>query len=110
IEFNYMPPEEYDYEVEFTMKEGDRNIQEILASAGQSFVWKQGSWFGFDPLDGKLVGPTGPRSEATAAHSKLNLGQRYRTTIEVRKGALRVLLDGDEILNWKGDFKRLGNQ
>ncbi len=39
-------------------------------------------------------------------HPRLQEGQRYSSTVEVRKGSLRALLDGQEVMKWSGDFKR----
>jgi hypothetical protein len=62
--------------------------------------------FGFGGrLDGKDL--KDPRTEAMTRLPRFKNGQRYRCLVEVRKGSLRALLDGKEILKWSGEFARL---
>jgi hypothetical protein len=63
--------------------------------------------FGFGAyLDGRIVDSATP-GEVNTGLPRLKIGQRYRSLIEVRKGSLRAVLDGKEIVKWSGDFKRL---
>jgi len=112
--FNVTAPEEYDFEVEFTIHGGTREASQMLPVAGRSLVWKMG-YGGGDPTLfslGHLLGGRKPddkaRTEAVLKRARLKAGQRYRSMVEVRKGSLRALLDGEELLKWSGDFQRLG--
>ncbi|MEQ1751598.1 MAG: serine/threonine-protein kinase, partial [Prosthecobacter sp.] len=113
LAFRHTPPEEYDFEIEFTIKEGIQEASQFIPLQGKSILWKMGfkggnpTLFGFGPdLDTmKIDAPT--RQEAVVTRSRLLAGQRYRSLVEVRKGSLRALLDGREVLKWSGDFKRL---
>jgi serine/threonine protein kinase len=114
LAFRHTPPEEYDFEIEFTLKGGIREASQIMPLEGKSILWKMGfgfinpTQFGFGPdLDAvKIEAPT--RREAVVKRERLLTGQRYRSLVEVRKGSLRALIDGREVLRWSGDFKRLG--
>ena len=113
--FNYVPPDEYDFEIEFTIQRGVREICQILQFAGRSIAWKMGDLhsdptaFGFGPFfDGKLSRDTG-RTEGVARLSRLQLNQRHRCVIEVRHDSLRAVLNGTEVVRWSGDSQRFQN-
>jgi len=106
-------PDEYDFEIEFTPTKGKREVIQVLpVLGGTALQWRMGlgkddpPLFAFGPvLDGK--NPDDPkRTEAVVKLPRLQEGHRYRSTVEVRKGSLRALLDGKEVLKWSGDFKR----
>lgn len=105
----YEPPEEYDFEVEFTPSADGKNPNLYLSAGGASFAWKLDAYrtgiHGFDLLDGKMM-PA--RTEALVAASlHIETGRRYSTRVEVRRDGLRGFLDGTELVHWTGDFKRL---
>ncbi len=111
LQVPYQPPEEYDMEVEFTPTGPGLNVNLYLVSPETSFAWKLNAHartpplYGFELLDGKF---TKDRQEATTQLDlPLQVGKRYRTVVEVRKGSLRGLLDGRELVKWSGDLKRL---
>ncbi|MFA7006429.1 MAG: hypothetical protein WC429_20475 [Verrucomicrobiia bacterium] len=107
----YVPPEEYDFEIECTPQSDGKNINMHLVAAGSSFAWKLNAYgqtppiYGFDLLDGKL---SKDRDEAVVSKPlTLKPGQRYTSRVEVRRGSLRALVDGEEYVRWSGDFNRL---
>ena len=111
--FNYAPPEEYDFEIEFTIQDGGSQVSQVLPIVGKSVLWKMGyasgdpTFFSFgSTLDGSIPTANG-RTEALVHLPRLKLNQRYRSVVEVRRGSLRALLDGEEVLRWSGDFQRL---
>ena len=114
--FNYVPPEEFDFEIEFTIQDGKCEVSQVLPLAGTSIVWKMG-WGDQDPtsfmfgpfLDGK-PSDNNARGEAWMRHPRLKPNQRYRSVVEVRRDSLRALLDGEEVLRWSGDFHRFGSE
>ncbi|MFO1484228.1 MAG: protein kinase [Verrucomicrobiaceae bacterium] len=114
LEFNRDVPEEYDFEIEFTVTDGYSDVSQLLSVEGRTLRWKMaqgiGEFYSFGPtLDGKR--PDDPeRTEAIVKRKHLKIGQRYRSTVEVRKGSLRALLDGEEVLRWSGDLQRLRNE
>jgi len=114
LEFNHSAPEEYDFEIEFTVTDGLSDVSQLLSVTDRTLRWKMGQGFAkfysFGPmLDGKK--PDDPaRTEAVVQRERLKKGQRYRSTVEVRKDSLRALLDGEEVLRWSGDLQRLGDE
>lgn len=113
IEFPYEPPEFYDFTIEFSVKEGKRRqVDQILTCQGVPTSWQMGAGyapsgvFGLMMVDGiKAIEPS--RTEAVALRERLSPDVRHRSTVQVRKNRIRAILDGKEILNWEGDFKRL---
>ena len=114
LEFKQSAPEEYDYEIEFTVTEGLADVGQLLPVAGRTLRWKMAQGFielySFGPnLDGKK--PDDPeRTEAVVQRPRLKTGRRYRSTVEVRKGSLRALIDGEGVLHWSGDLQRFGDE
>ena len=111
LDLPYAPPEEYDFEVEFTPSSGNNSVNQYLAAAGRSFAWKLNAYgekpplYCVDLLDGKSAEY---RDEAVAQKPlTLEAGKRYTSKVEVRRGSLRVLVNGEEYLRWSGDFNRL---
>jgi len=111
LDLPYVPPEEYDFEIEFTPLSSGRNVNQYLAAAGRSFAWKLNAFdqkppiYGFDLLDGKLC-----RDRTEAVEQKpltLETGKRYTSRVEVRRGSLRTLVNGVEYVRWSGAFSRL---
>ncbi len=111
LQLPYEPPEEYDFEIEFTTTGAGLNVNQYVAASGQMFAWKLNSHnvnpplYGFELLDGKFAKEN--KEAATQIPDAIKDGQRYRSTVEVRRGSLRTLLDGKELVKWTGDFKRL---
>ncbi|MDZ4286832.1 MAG: protein kinase, partial [Prosthecobacter sp.] len=111
LEFQVGVPEEYDFEIEFTPQNKGNNVNQYLTAQGHSFAWKLNAHartpplYGFELLDGKFSKDN--KEAATVFNKVLEPGTRYRSTVEVRKGSLRALLDGEEVLKWSGDYSRL---
>jgi serine/threonine protein kinase len=112
LQLPYEPSEEYDFEIEFTPTGGAMNVNQYLAANDRMFTWKLNSHgvnpplYGFELLDGKLAKDN--REAATQISEPIRDGQRFRSTVEVRRGSLRALLNGRQLVYWKGDFNRLG--
>jgi hypothetical protein len=114
LKLPYAPPEEYDFEIEFTPQSDGKNVNQHLVAAGRSFAWKLNAYglkppiYGFDLLDGKLARN---RDEAVVRKNlTLEPGQRYTSKVEVRRGTLRALVNGEEYVMWTGDFNRLSGE
>ncbi len=105
------PPEEYDFEIEFTVTMGRANwgtVSQVLVVPGHRFALHLGSKFislGAN-LDGKRWDDPG-RTEARSLDAGFTPGQRTRAKVEIRRGNARVLIDDKEVIQWSGDFKRL---
>lgn len=114
LQLPYQPPEEYDFEIEFTPDNEGRNVNQLVSAGGRCFAWKLNAHnitpalYGFELLDGQHCRDL--REAATQMDAVIEKGRRYRSTIEVRRGSLRALLDGKELVRWSGDFKRFSNE
>ena len=110
LQLPYEPPEEYDFEIDFTTTGSGLNVNQYVAAGGRMFAWKLNTHnvapplYGFELLDGKFSKDF--KEAATQIPEAIKDGQRYRSTVEVRRGSLRTLLDGRELVKWTGDFKR----
>jgi serine/threonine protein kinase len=114
MQLPYEPPEEYDFEIEFTATANGLNVNQYVAAGGQIFAWKLNSHnvnpplYGFELLDGKFAKDN--KEAAVQIPDPIKIGRRYRSTVQVRRGSLRTLLDGKELVNWSGDFKRFSTE
>jgi serine/threonine protein kinase len=114
LQLPYEPAEEYDFEVEFTATGTGLNINQYVSAGGKIFAWKLNSHnvdpplYGFELLDGKFAKDN--KEAAVQIPESIVVGQRYRSTVEVRRGALRTLLDGKELVKWSGDFSRFSTE
>ncbi|MBK8092154.1 MAG: hypothetical protein IPK32_09290 [Verrucomicrobiaceae bacterium] len=111
LQLPYQPPEEYDFEVEFTAVAEQQSVGQILSAQSRAFSWimagnkPEAPMAGFELFDN---GPTSRPSEAAAPMERnLEKGRRHVSRVEVRKAGLRGFLNGVELVNWSGDFKRL---
>jgi hypothetical protein len=110
LELPYRPPDEYDFEIEITPHGPGANVNQYLCASGHSFAWKLNAHqatpplYGFEMLDGKACKDF--FEAATHTNTAIESGHRYRSRIEVRRGGLRALLDGTELVQWSGDFSR----
>ncbi|MEZ5386336.1 MAG: protein kinase [Prosthecobacter sp.] len=109
FKFNHTPEEEYDYEIDFTVLRGG-TVSQMLVVPGHQFALRIASDGSFcclgALLDGKGWQDPG-RNEAIARDTGIRDGIRTRCKVEIRRGAARVLINDKEVINWRGDFKRL---
>ncbi len=110
LEFNYAPPAEYDFEIDFTVEEGGSgHVTQIIAVPGHWFTWTMLPPPRFGPdLDGTKPDQNG-RTEGVGQLGRIRPGDRHRSVVEVRKNSLRAVVDGKEIATYTGDFKRLSD-
>ncbi|MCX6910597.1 MAG: ThuA domain-containing protein [Verrucomicrobia bacterium] len=108
LDLPYAPPEEYDFEIEFTPTGTGMNVNQFLSAGGRAFAWKVARKEQFaviELLDGKYYDQ---RKEGVSEKTlTLEPGRRYTSKVEVRRGSLRALVNGEEYLRWSGDFNRL---
>jgi len=104
LQLPYQPPEEYDFEIEFTPESGTNMVGQALSAYQRSFSWfldaqlTAGNKAGFNEIDGVSVAN---RTDGTTMRSKfLTNGQRHRSTVEVRRNRVRALLDGETLVTW----------
>lgn len=107
--------EEYDYEIEFTAHQDTREtfVNQVFEVGGQPVEWSlsisslsRSPYHSFLWLDGK--DPLETPEVRTALPAHLNRAQRYHSLIQVRKGGLKAWLDGQLLVDWRGDPRRFG--
>ena len=120
FQLNYTPPEEYDFQIEFTvfnkdLKKGGTHdsVSQMIVVPGHQFALlmnSTGSYLGAildgKVLDGKEFRVPG-RTEALSHEAKYETARRMSVKVEVRRGKVRALINDKEAINWSGDFKRL---
>jgi Leucine-rich repeat (LRR) protein len=109
FELNYTPPEEYDFEIEFSRNGG--TVVQILSSGGASFTHEyqdngsNNSRAGFSQIDNKNI--NGPNEGNVKITPIPRDGSHHVSVVEVRRHSVRSFLDGKQVLQWSGDFSRL---
>jgi len=101
LQLPYQPPEEYDFEIEFTPESGANLVAQSLSAHEHSFSWmldvslKAGMKAGLDRVDRQRI--SGRSVGTTMRPQFLTNGKRHRSTVQVRATGVRGLLD-DEVL------------
>ena len=97
------PPGEYDLRASFTRKTGQHSVGLIVVHGGRQVVFEVDAWgsnlAGFQDIGGKSIRDNPTRR----TNVKLENNKRYTITVEVRKGELRGLLDGQELAKFATD-------
>lgn len=109
LQLPYQPPEEYDFEIEFTPEEGINSVQQVLSAQSRAFTWMMhvkiegGYKAGFNIIDGVSLKS---RKEGTAMReSFLANGRRSVSTVQVRRTGVSALLDGVPVAGWRAGTK-----
>jgi hypothetical protein len=110
IQLPYTPPEEYDLTAVVERKEGMDTVGFGLAQGRTVFsLWvdgfpAKGGVTGLDKLDGMLL------ENQPGSTKGLFLKNDVPSTvvISVRRGGVRVQVDGKAVLSWQGAYSRLG--
>lgn len=109
LQIPYVPPDEYDLNISFERRTGNRGIAFILARGstqwglGWDYFPTQGYRSGLLLLDGAEIAP-GP---STLNGPQLANGKKHELSIQVRRTGLRARLDGKTTVEWDGAFTRL---
>ena len=112
LQLPYEPPEEYDFDLEFTPTAGNGDLKQILCAAGRQFEWTLDSGLanggrkaGIEDIDGQHIKD---RKDGNITREYLlTNGQRYHFRVEVRKDRVCGYLDGEKLLQWAGNYNRL---
>ena len=104
IQLPYQPPEEYDFRIVFTCRDGEDSVTQICAAGTRQFCWVMGGWgrkyCWFDRVGGRgSENPTGKQADKW-----LNSGQEYTSVVKVRKNGVEAYLNGKLITEWKTDY------
>ncbi|MBK8035604.1 MAG: serine/threonine protein kinase [Verrucomicrobiaceae bacterium] len=111
LQLPYQPPEEYDFEIEFTPTTGTQSLGQMIAAQSRMFSWiinggrTSEPMIGFEMFESKATST--PSEVSKHMDGELVNGRRYRSRVEVRAGSLRGFLDDKEIVNWSGKLQRL---
>lgn len=108
VQFAYQPPEEYDFEVSFTVLRAQDCMAQIFFVAGHPFVYQLGGWAntvaGFEFVDG--AGGSANRSTARRAHW-FSTGRHYISVVKIRKSGVEAYLDGQLATTLKADYSSM---
>jgi hypothetical protein len=103
VQIRYEPPEEYDFEIEFSQPMLRHAIIALMPNRhGGVFFWE----VGMDNGDGFMLSGNLP---AVGAPNLLKPNTRHTTVVQVRRDSVRCLLDGKELVKRQTDFATLTN-
>jgi hypothetical protein len=99
----YIPPQEYDFMVTFSQQQLRNGISLIMPKPGlKSFFWYLGS------DGGSSYGlAANPKNLSGNVPGLIRVNRPYTTIVQVRRDNVRVFLDGQQILEYKGNFTDL---
>ncbi len=100
----YEPPEEYDFETEFSRISGNDVIGQICVGGPNQFLWAMSGWggnvSGFDRVNDK---------DANAGPTRRQFGisgdDRHISIVKVRKDGVEAWVDGRLIDEWRTDYR-----
>lgn len=109
----YAPPQEYDFEVEFSISSDSVGVvAQQVRFEGKPITWIMSGQapgfrprFGFGPITG--ISPDGESEASVFATQRFSKGVRHRSTVRIRKDSLTGMLDGREMVIWKPDASRI---
>ncbi len=100
-----VPPDEYDFRVDFTRLSGTGSVVVILARGAHRFVLEVGGWDGIAGL--ALVNGRNVDTNPTKIRFPLTNGQRYSVVIRVRDSGLEAVMDGRAKISFPTDYRNL---
>jgi hypothetical protein len=108
LTLRYIPPEEYDYIIEFTRVEGETSVGQICSANGRNFYFvmgtRDGRVFGIGRI--RRMGARDDRNPTRVIMRRgLENGRRYRAVVSIRKGGVAITLDGRPLVQFATDFK-----
>lgn len=109
IQIPYRPPEEYDLEIIGVRETGHDALAVGLGKGQAAFaVWIDGfpdrdGLSGLDRLDGSLI----EDSPARVPGLRIRNARSFRILAAVRDAGVTVTVDGERVVDWKGEFSRL---
>jgi TIR domain len=108
LKFRYKPHGEYDFTIIFARQSGERMVSQVLSYGGKSFAWVMGRNLnridGFELIDGVLASQN--RSGVPVRISLVN-GQKYTSTVKVRKNSVAAYIDGKLVSQITTDYSDL---
>lgn len=104
IEIPYEPPDEYDFEIEFTKHDGKGFPVQILSRGGKPFIWVLGTSGGNTYTFHYLQNAGDFSNKTTVQYRKLEKNRRYRSIVKVRRDGAKAYLNGKLVGAWETDF------
>jgi hypothetical protein len=106
VQIPYAPPDEYDLQVVLEKKDVMGNNPGVVIGLRDFSIAldvHEGNTSGLETLDGSLS----DGNESTYKGALFKTGTSSTVVCQLRKGRVTVEVDGKQIINWSGDFKRL---
>jgi serine/threonine protein kinase/formylglycine-generating enzyme required for sulfatase activity/Leucine-rich repeat (LRR) protein len=108
-EFPYIPPDEYDFRIDFTCLGGLPEVNQFLARRDRSFscmlgAGAQGTKFGLQMIGGLNVA----ENTTGVDRPRMTLNERHACVVHVRNNQVSAELDGEEFVRWKTAYSDLG--
>ncbi len=108
FEFPYIPPEDYDFTIDFTVEVAREDVVMLLSKNGTAFCWKMGMaanrFCAFEYI-GSVKKPD--------QQTRIEMGkvfqpnQRCKATVQVRNGGVAAYMDDKLISSYNTDYKDL---
>ncbi len=106
IEIPYRPPEEYDFRVVFSRKNGKCETNQVLSRSGRPFLWAMGTDGNRKAGLSRVAGAAATGNSTTVA-AALEDGVTHTSVVQVRRNRVAAILNGKTLVDWKTDFKEL---
>ncbi|HET6248412.1 MAG TPA: hypothetical protein VFE47_11990 [Tepidisphaeraceae bacterium] len=105
VDFCYEPPEEYDFQVTFTVETPGDALAQICYASGDQFLYALAGW-GNSISGFELLGGVGASENKTAKRKSnwLVRGQRYISVVKVRKSRVEAYLNGQLVTGIDTDY------
>lgn len=103
------PPDEYDLELVAQRQSGNDGFGLLLVGGGRPFVveWDHQPHTGPFTLIDMIDGRRGRANESAVEGASFPLGVPVRVAVQVRRDRVRVLREGQELIDWPADYNRL---
>ncbi|HLX64259.1 MAG TPA: sigma-70 family RNA polymerase sigma factor [Planctomycetota bacterium] len=95
FEFPYVPPDEYDFKLDFTVLQPRNDVAIICAKNGRQFVWKMAS-HGNKVNAFEAIGNTGDANNTLREKAKVfEKNGRYEVVVQVRDRSVAAYINGN---------------
>ncbi len=109
LEIPYTPPDEYDFRIIFTRRDGDDNVKQILTHGGRNFAWTMGAYVNTRAAF-ELINGAGAHANPSTVEKPgiLQNDKQHTSIVQVRNESVKAYLDGELLAEWKTDYSDLG--
>jgi clan AA aspartic protease (TIGR02281 family) len=106
VEAKYIPPDEYDFEIDFTELGDPSVVIQILSKKATPFIWVMGSdgTYTFHYIKGGS-----DFGNNTSGHGipVILKNARHRSVVQVRNSGVKTFFDGKLVQEWKTDYTNI---